>query len=392
MPQPARDGSVYNCGMNGYFTAPPRDGRAERWIDVTYRVVAGAREIEARAQALALEQSVEVPLAAVDDDRIRDEVVGRVVHIAPHGDAAFDVGIRLAIETTGLEAGQLLNMLFGNSSLQDDVTLVDAEFPATFVAAFGGPRFGIDGIRRLTGVRGRPLTCAALKPQGLTSAQRGLLAATFARAGIDVIKDDHGLADQPSAPFAERVREVQHAVDAANDATGNRTIYAPSLTGDLDHMRGQRAHALQLGVRMFLVAPMISGVATLSALARDAATPIMAHPSLAGASRIAAPLLLGKLFRLFGADASIFPNAGGRFGYTPDTCAQIVAAARAPWHDARPTLPVPGGGMSVERVAEMRSRFGDDAMLLIGGSLLVTTEPLLARSRQFVDAVAEGMH
>jgi hypothetical protein len=38
-----------------------------------------------------------------------------------------------------------------------------------------------------------------------------------------------------------------------------------------------------------------------------------------GAARIAPPLLLVKLFRLFGADAMIFPHHGGRFGYSAAT-------------------------------------------------------------------------
>ena len=44
-----------------------------------------------------------------------------------------------------------------------------------------------------------------LTPQGSTVEHLARLAGTFARAGIDVIKDDHGLANQASSPFAERV-------------------------------------------------------------------------------------------------------------------------------------------------------------------------------------------
>ena len=50
-------------------------------------------------------------------------------------------------------------------------------------------------------------------------------------------------------------------------------------------------------------------------------------------------------------------------------------------------LPVPAGGMTVARVPEMRQRFGEDTMLLIGGSLLAARESLAARAREFVDAV-----
>lgn len=357
------------------------------WIDVCYRITASAASIEARAQALALEQSVELPLEAVADPRVRDHVVGRVAAIAPLDDASFRVDVRLAAETTGFEAGQLMNMLFGNSSLQGDVELVDARFPAAFASRFGGPRFGIAGLRELTGIERGPLTCSALKPQGLTAKELADLAHTFAVAGIDIVKDDHGLADQTAAPFAERVRAVQRAIDEANRATGGRTLYAPSLTGSGRQIDVQLGIAREAGTAMVMIAPMISGVASLAALASEAKQPILAHPALAGAARIAPPLLLGKLFRLFGADASIFPNAGGRFGYTARTCADIADAARAPWHGLAPMLPVPAGGMSVERIPEMRAHFGDDTLFLIGGSLLVARDHLLERCRAFVAAV-----
>jgi S-methyl-5-thioribulose 1-phosphate isomerase len=358
-----------------------------RWIDAVYRVRCAAADIEARAQAIALEQSVEAPLAAVGDARVLREVVARVGNIARAGAQAFDVTIRIAVETTGFEAGQLLNMLFGNTSLHDDVALVDAAFPTEFALGFGGPAFGIGGIRRITGATGRPLTCSALKPLGLTAEALARIAHTFALAGIDVIKDDHGLADQAAAPFAERVRAVQRAVDEANRKTGGRCVYAPSLSGHYGRMCEQAAQAADCGVRMFLVAPMIAGVAALAALAREVNAPIIAHPALAGAARIAPALLLGRLFRMFGADATIFPNAGGRFGYSTEVCAAIVEAARGAWHGIAPVLPVPAGGMTVERVPEIRAQFGADTMLLIGGSLLAARDGLAQRCRDFVAAV-----
>jgi len=365
---------------------PPPDN-ADCWIAATYRVRSAPGAIDARAEAIALEQSIEAPLAAVDDARVLREVVARVANVSPVAPDSFDVTIHLAVETTGFEAGQLLNMLFGNTSLHEDVTLVDASFPDSFTARFGGPRFGIAGIRALTGARERPLTCSALKPQGLSPAQLAAIAGTFARAGLDVIKDDHGLADQAAAPFAERVRAVQHAVDEANRETGGRCVYAPSVTGHYGQLLDRAVVAREAGVRMMLVAPMLSGVGGLAALTRDVGVPVIAHPALAGAARIAPPLLLGKLFRLFGADATIFPNAGGRFSYSAETCADIAGAARAPWHGLAPMLPVPAGGMTVGRVPEMRERFGPDTMLLIGGSLLAAREHLFERAREFVVAV-----
>ncbi len=176
--------------------------RTSERFSALYRLRVDGRDVQARARALALEQSIEMPLEAVTEDFIRDNVVARVESIeaaADDGGAGFDVKLSFATATTGLEAGQLLNMLFGNCSLQPDVELLDFAPGPDLLAALPGPRFGVDGWRRALGLDrapARPLTCTALKPQGQSPQQLGELAGTFARAGIDVIKDDHGIADQ----------------------------------------------------------------------------------------------------------------------------------------------------------------------------------------------------
>ncbi|MDB5070621.1 MAG: Ribulose-bisphosphate carboxylase, partial [Candidatus Eremiobacteraeota bacterium] len=99
--------------------------------------------------------------------------------------------------------------------------------------------------------------------------------------------------------------------------------------------------------------------------------------------------LFGRLFRLLGADAPIFVNYGGRFAYPQDECGALAAAARAPWGNVRPALPVPAGGMRLDRVDELLEFYGPDTMLLIGGNLLLAEgDALLARAREFVDKVA----
>ena len=356
-------------------------------IVATYRVECAAAEIESRARALATEQSVEMPLEAITEQRIHDEIVAEVREIRPAGNA-FEVTLGIAPETTGGEASQLMNMLFGNCSMQPEVSLVDVEFPAGFEKTFPGPCFGIEGLRTLTGAHKRPLTCSALKPQGSSPERLATLARTFALAGIDVIKDDHGIANQAYAPFEARVPAVQKAVNDANRETGRQTIYAPTFSGGPAALAEQARIAKDCGGRAALVAPMLVGIPSFVELQVSLDLPVLAHPAFAGAGRIAPPLLLGKLFRLFGADATIFPNHAGRFSYTRETCVAIAEAARAPWLGLRPVLPVPAGGMTVERVAEMKATYGNDSMLLIGGGLLIAREALLERSQEFVAAVA----
>jgi len=139
---------------------------------------------------------------------------------------------------------------------------------------------------------------------------------------------------------------------------------------------------------MVLLAPALVGMPAFAELVSDELdVPVLAHPSYAGAARVAPAFLLGKWFRMLGADAVIFPNFGGRFAYSERTCADIARNARAPMAKLRPALPVPGGGLSVERTREVVAFYGDDVVLLIGGSLLTAGDRVLERARAFVAAV-----
>jgi ribulose-bisphosphate carboxylase large chain len=115
---------------------------------------------------------------------------------------------------------------------------------------------------------------------------------------------------------------------------------------------------------------------------------VLAHPAMGGGARIAPPLLFGTLFRMLGADAVIFTGYGGRFSYTRERCRAIAQACRAPLHGMPPAMPVPAGGMKLERVDELVDFYGPDTMLLIGGDLLIAGDRLVERGREFADSVA----
>jgi ribulose-bisphosphate carboxylase large chain len=358
-------------------------------LAVTYHVRSDAALIEARAQSIAVEQSVEMPLDAIDDPIVLRDIVGDVQSIDRLDDDRFVVRIGIATATIAHDAGQLLNMLFGNTSLHDDVVLHDVTFPPDVIVNFGGPNHGIPGLRRRVGANHRALTCSALKPQGLTPDRLGLLAERFAGGKIDYIKDDHGLADQPYSRFGDRVRACAAGVARAVQVTGHPTRYVPSLSGNLNAMRQQIGLARDLGLDCVLLAPLIAGFANMQALVAEFPDmAFFAHPSLGGAARIAPALLIGTLFRLIGADAVIFPNYGGRFGYSPDTCRQLAHNARATDSTMRPSLPVPAGGMTLQRTPELLDFYGPDAMLLIGGNLLLARERLTEATAAFTSAVA----
>ena len=357
---------------------------------VTYHVRGTAEDIERRARGIAVEQSVEMPLAAIQDAAILSDIVGTVEDINDIGDGVFAVRIGLATETVGRDAGQFLNMIFGNTSLHEDVVLKDVIVPDGLIKTFGGPLHDVVDLRRRLGVQSRALTGSALKPQGMSPKRLGSLAEHLARGGLDFIKDDHGLADQSYSRFSDRVAACAAGVASAAHSTGHPTRYIPSVTGDLDQMRRQIAMAVTEGLDCVMIAPMICGLPAMLTLRRAFPDVVLfAHPSMAGAARIAPELLLGRLFRLMGADAVIFPSFGGRFGYSRETCAKLADNARQADNGMKTALPVPAGGMTLERIREILDFYGRDTMLLIGGDLLSAGDRITEATERFTRAVGE---
>ncbi|HEY0183974.1 MAG TPA: RuBisCO large subunit C-terminal-like domain-containing protein [Rhodopila sp.] len=357
---------------------------------VTYHVRSSAAEIEARAQGIAVEQSVEMPLAAIDDAAVLSDIVGTVLGIDDRGGGVFAVRIGLATATVGRDGGQLLNMVFGNTSLHDDVVLQDIAIPDAFVETFGGPRHGIAALRFRLKLHGRALTGSALKPQGLAADDLAKLAEKLACGGLDFIKDDHGLADQRYSRFAERITACAAGVARGARITGHPTRYVPSLTGNLDQLRVQASLARNAGLDCVMLAPMVCGFPAMQALVREFPDmAFFAHPSMGGAARIAPELLIGKLFRLMGADAVIFPSFGGRFGYSPETCRQLAQNARRTDDGMKAALPVPAGGMTLARTREILDFYGEDTMLLIGGNLLLAGDRITEEAERFTRAVSD---
>jgi ribulose-bisphosphate carboxylase large chain len=363
----------------------------ENGVRATYRFAVEPSELDSRVEALCYEQTVELPPAAVTDRFVREEILPAVEQVVEDPGGGFRVTVAYPELTTALDPAQLLNVLFGNSSMHADVELVAVALPPALAARLGGPRLGAAGLRALAGVPDRALTCTALKPMGLSSKELAALCARFARGGVDVIKDDHGLADQATAPFEERVTLCLAAVEEEAARSGRRVLYAPSLVGMPHAIHAQLAFARRRGARAVLVAPMLGGLPLLAELARTCdGVALLAHPAFAGAGRIAFDALFGTLFRAYGADASIFPHAGGRFRLDAGTCRRLVDELRAPRHGLLPSLPVPAGGMSVERVGELVAFYGTGCMLLVGGSLYAAGADLDRRIREFVEAVARA--
>ncbi|MBT4950108.1 MAG: ribulose 1,5-bisphosphate carboxylase large subunit, partial [Actinobacteria bacterium] len=302
-------------------------------IVVTYRIDPGIGvEPQAVAEAIRTEQTIEFPFDLAPA-WIQNEVVGRIEDIDQQV-----VRISYPLGVTGGGLVQFLNVLWGNVSLLNGVRIIDLQLPTTFLAGFSGPRFGISGVRSIFNAPRRPLLCTALKPMGLSPEELGATAVTLARAGFDMIKDDHGLASQPWAPWAKRVHTISSLVCEIDASSDHHSVYMPALNVPADQLVDAAHQAKEWGAGALLVLPGLTGFDSLRMLAEDSELnlPIMSHPSFLG-STVVNPqqginhgIVFGTIMRLAGADISIFPNYGGRFSFSQQQCEEIAQACVAP--------------------------------------------------------------
>jgi ribulose-bisphosphate carboxylase large chain len=363
-----------------------------------YHLKGNQDESRKRAREICLEQTVEFPEDLVYDSDIREQVFGRLVSLQPIGDRSHEAVIDYATEIAGAELTQLLNVLFGNISLKPGIQLVAFDLPPGLAANYQGPRFGRAGLRKLVNAENRPLLATAVKPMGLSPKQLAELAYSFALGGIDLIKDDHGLADQSFCRFEERVEQCAEAVRKANTETGGSCLYLPNVTGPMDRLV-ERAHlAKQHGAGGYVVSPGLSGFDSMRRLADDDSLglPILLHPALLGSfavrvgEGISHGALFGRIARLAGADATIFPNYGGRFSFSPVECRAIVQDTECELGGLAPIFPAPAGGMTVKRVPELVEFYGKEVVLLIGGDLHRHGPDLADNCRRFAASAREA--
>jgi ribulose-bisphosphate carboxylase large chain len=348
-------------------------------FSVTYRITASdeatARDI---SEAICLEQTVEVPRAVVPAGLIADHIVGQLQGLAPSTPGHFDACVSYPAELVLGDFPNLLNVIFGNSSIKPGLRVMGVDLPQSVLAEYPGPRYGMQGLRDLLGIEQGPLLLAAIKPVGLGVEALAELCYRFALAGMDLVKDDHNLANQSYAPFEPRVRACVAAVARANAITGRRCGFVANITGSQSQLQARAQFAQQEGAAAVMCAPALMGYDTLRELSASASfhLPLISHPAFSGANVVAGEagfshgFYFGTLQRLMGVDAVIFPNTGGRFGFSAADCQDIQARAQGPLGQLHSTCPAPGGGMQLDRVDSMQALYGKDVMYLMGGGLL----------------------
>lgn len=349
----------------------------------TYRSYDDKADFHKKALSIAVGLTVgswtELPEAQkAEMEKHLGKVLSVDVHEGGPGERYADIRIAYPDINFSKDIPALLVTVFGKLSMDGRIKLLDLDVSESFASAHPGPKFGLQGVRNLVGVHDRPLLMSIFK--SVVGHDLPNLREQFykqALGGVDLIKDDEILFENPLTPLEKRVETCMEAARKAQEETGQKLLYAVNLTGPTSQLAANARKAIAAGANAILFNVLAYGYDALHELSSDPDihVPIAAHPALAGAFYpsphygIGASLLLGKLMRLAGADLVLFPSPYGSVVMPKEENLAVKDALLQPLHGLRTSFPVPSAGIHPGLVPLILKDFGTDVVVNAGGGI-----------------------
>jgi ribulose 1,5-bisphosphate carboxylase large subunit-like protein len=151
--------------------------------------------------------------------------------------------ININFKTDGI-SHLLVNIMGGQLDIDNVLKcqVLNIEFPKHIEDIFLGPKFGIDGIRKFTGVYDKPIFGAIVKPKTGISAQTLLeMVKELVEGGVNFIKEDEILSDPSFCTIEERVPLIMDYLKDKN------VIYSVSIHADYPYIIDRVKRIYELG-------------------------------------------------------------------------------------------------------------------------------------------------
>lgn len=277
--------------------------------------------------------------------------------------------------------------IFGMRAVKN-LRLQDIHFTKNLIKSFPGPRFGIEGIRKLLKVRYRPLVGTIVKPKvGLDEKQHAKVAYDAWVGGLDVVKDDENLSSMKFNKFDKRIKETLKLRDKAEKETGEKKVYMANITAESLEMLRRAEYIKQLGGEYVMVDILTCGWSGLQTVRNNCPQVIHAHRAMHAAltrnpKHGISMMTIAKSARLIGVDQLHIGTAHvgkmeGSAGEAADIEAKIEehVSKASPvfhslnqgWFDIKPVFAVASGGLHPGMIPALLDRMGTDIVAQFGG-------------------------
>jgi len=305
------------------------------------------------------------------------------------------------------EPGNMPNILssisgnvFGLRTLMN-LRLDDVAFPDRLVNSFKGPKYGVEGIRKLLKVFDRPLVGTIIKPKlGLKTRDHAKVAYEAWSGGCDIVKDDENLSSQKFNPFEDRLIQTLEARDRAQEETGERKVYMVNVTAETDEMLRRGELVVKHGGEYAMIDILTSGFSALQTFRRQDFK-LVIHAHRAGHAAVTkntkhgiSMRVLSKAARIIGVDQLHVGTVVGKMFETKQEVAENCEALKMPMANFEKVLPVASGGLYPTLVPALTEFFGKDFVIQAGGGIHGHKDGTMAGAkamRQAVEATLKKM-
>lgn len=305
--------------------------------------------------------------------------------------------------------------IFGMKGVKN-LRLIDATFPPAYLAPFKGPQFGMQGIRKMMGIKKRPLTGAVVKPKiGFSAAEHARIGFETWMGGFDFVKDDENLTSLSFNRFEERLKRMTRLRDKAERLTGEKKSAFFNITAETEEMKRRAKLVADHGWDYVMIDVVVSGnaaVQTMCEYLRDLKLAVHAHRAM-HASFDRNPKhgitmqFLAKTMRVLGVSNIHTGTAVGKLvGTKPEVqaIADILRERKTPahkgltlaqdWGRMKSVFPASSGGLHPGLVPDVMRIYGNEMILLVSGGIHghpKGTRAGAAATMQAIEAEMEGI-
>jgi len=325
--------------------------------------------------------------------------------------------VKIAYPQELFESGSVSNILssvagnvFGMKCIKG-LRLEDVKIPAKLLKSFPGPRFGIDGYRRILKVKDRPLVGTIVKPKlGLKTKDHAKVAYDSWVGGCDVVKDDENLSSQKFNPFERRASKTLEMCDKASEETGEKKGYLINVTAEAMLMLERADMVKELGGKFVMHDVITAGFSSLETLRQNSKLGIHSHRAMHGAFTENAKhglsmMCVADFARMAGSDSLHIGTGIGKMRGGKREVREIAEEIEGMriaktdhrleqnWQGLKPTFAVCSGGIYPGHVPYLMKNFGEDIIIQAGGGVHghpEGTEVGAKAMRQAVDSVMKG--
>jgi len=363
--------------------------RYEDYVDLTYKPKADdlicefyleAKNLRKVAGGVAAESSIGTWTETRTVQKYMLKLAAKVFNIKLLN--ANSAIIKIAYPNELFEPGNLANIMssvagnvFGMKDVEN-LRLNDIIFPKNIVKSFKGPKYGIEGVRKIAGVKDRPLVGTIVKPKlGLNTRDHASVAYKAWLGGCDVVKDDENLSSQKFNKFEARLKETLKAKKMAEKKTGEKKMYMINITAETREMLRRAKLAQDYGNEYVMVDIITCGWSALQTL-RNENFNLVLHAHRAGHAALdknpkhgISMKVISRIARMIGIDQLHIGTAIGKMFETREDVLENKKALTEEFYGLKKVMPVASGGLQPLMIPELYRIFGKDVILQFGGGI-----------------------